>query len=157
MKIRPGPDWSEIELAELEYMKGQIIRGRGQSIEAETSFLKIVELLEPKILSNPEIYHFYPLLAGSYTGLGQHEEAVELCRSGLANDKIARDNMSSTRLRYELAVALVKAGKHDEAMVIMEELLGCPSTLNMGRLKTDPAWDPLRDQPRFQKLIADNP
>ncbi len=90
-------------------------------------------------------------------GLNRHPEAIALCRRGLENDKIAGDSLDSGKIMTELAAALSNAGKEEEAIDLLEELLGRPSVLNLGRLKADPAWDPLRDNPRFQKLVTEKP
>ncbi len=152
-----GHDWSEIEIAELEYMKSQVLMRNGNLDAARSKFLRIVDMLEPRVIADPDIYFNYPLLAGAYMGLNRHPEAIALCRRGLENDKIAGDSLDSGKIMTELAAALSNAGKEEEAIDLLEELLGRPSVLNLGRLKADPAWDPLRDNPRFQKLVTEKP
>jgi serine/threonine-protein kinase len=44
-------------------------------------------------------------------------------------------------------------GEFDAAIDQLELLLSIPSTLSVPLLRLDPAWDPLRDHPRFKKLL----
>ncbi len=44
-------------------------------------------------------------------------------------------------------------GEHDKAIELLEQLLSIPSYVTKSRLKTDPSYDPLRDNPIFQELI----
>jgi hypothetical protein len=47
------------------------------------------------------------------------------------------------------------ANQADLAFEQLEILVKVPSHLNYGDLKTNPAWDPLRKDPRFDKLLAE--
>jgi TolB-like protein/Flp pilus assembly protein TadD len=57
--------------------------------------------------------------------------------------------------RYTAALAQIYAwtGESDEAFRLIDRLLGIPNGLTIPMLKLDPAWDPLRKDPRFQSLI----
>ena len=47
-----------------------------------------------------------------------------------------------------------KTGKKDAAFVELEKAARLPGYLNYGELKLDSVWDPIRSDPRFQKIIA---
>jgi hypothetical protein len=46
-------------------------------------------------------------------------------------------------------------GRYEEAIERLEYLLSVPSDLSVWRLRLDPAWDPLRGNPRFEALVAE--
>ena len=48
-------------------------------------------------------------------------------------------------------------GDFDSALAALPHLLEVPNGLTVGNLRIDPAWDPLRKDPRFLKLIAEKP
>jgi tetratricopeptide (TPR) repeat protein len=50
--------------------------------------------------------------------------------------------------------AYVRAGAADKALDLLERLLRIPGRLTPGRLRIDPSFGPLHDNPRFQRLIA---
>ena len=45
-------------------------------------------------------------------------------------------------------------GDNDRAINLITGLLQRPAALTVATLKLDPEWEPLRNDPRFQKLIA---
>ena len=52
-----------------------------------------------------------------------------------------------------LAEIYALTGESDEAIRLIDHLLGTPNGLTIPVLKLDPVWDPLRKDPRFQALI----
>jgi serine/threonine-protein kinase len=77
---------------------------------------------------------------------------VELC---LGHDAAA---IQAARQSVELTQIDAQAHAPDEALQLIARLLAMPAgtVMSVQRLKLDPVWDPLRKDPRFQKLIADN-
>jgi tetratricopeptide (TPR) repeat protein len=93
----------------------------------------------------------------AYAGLGRNEEAVRIAREAMAQDPLSEDALLGT-YRLELAaVIFARTGRVEEAIDHLEVLLSVPSETSAALLRLDPAWDPLRDNPRFQKLVEDEP
>ena len=55
--------------------------------------------------------------------------------------------------RARLAEIYAWVGEYDEAFRVLDHLLHTPNGMTVPLLKLDPAWDPLRKDPRFQALI----
>jgi serine/threonine-protein kinase len=47
-------------------------------------------------------------------------------------------------------------GEHDAAIDELENLLSIPSWISIWDLRLDPRWDPLREHPRFEKLVGED-
>ena len=60
-------------------------------------------------------------------------------------------------MQHQLARIYVLTGEPDRALDQLEPLLGMPYYITPGWLKVDPAFDPLRQHPRFMKLVASDP
>jgi hypothetical protein len=54
-----------------------------------------------------------------------------------------------------LAVVYAWTGEPDLAFETLSPLTKTPSGIYYGKLKLDPLWDPLRKDPRFEKLLAE--
>jgi serine/threonine-protein kinase len=92
-------------------------------------------------------------LALVYAGLGRKEDAI---RAGKAAVEVVQDPVEGPNRRESLAQVYVRLGEYDAAI---EELLYVCSTpltpFSCGEsLRIDPVWAPLRDNPRFQALLA---
>jgi serine/threonine-protein kinase len=52
-----------------------------------------------------------------------------------------------------LAAIYARVGERDRSLELLEKLVPVPNALDYGELKLEPAWDPLRNDPRFAKLL----
>ena len=67
---------------------------------------------------------------------------------------ITKDAADGTYPVGDLAYIYVMVGEHDAAIDQIEFLLDRPSdNISIPLLQLDPSWDPLRDHPRFKKLV----
>src|SRR5438067_2991919 len=91
-------------------------------------------------------------LAWAYAGLGEKEKALEQARQAITD----YDNDALSKPFAETALAIVQAqtGDIDSAIAALPHLLEAPNGVTVGNLRSDPIWDPLRNDPRFQKLVA---
>ena len=97
---------------------------------------------------DPQLHALYGL-ALAY--LGRNAQAVAEGRRGVTG------TINPNTLAYnqhQLARIFVLVGQPDQALDLLEELLKVPYLLSPGRLKIDPAFAPLRGNPRFEKLIS---
>ena len=93
------------------------------------------------------------LLGLSLAYLGRKEEAIREAKRELvshAQGCVHRGPTTST----ELARIYMLVGEPEKALDKLEPLLKIPYFLSPGWLRIDPNFDPLRDNPRFQKLAA---
>jgi serine/threonine-protein kinase len=69
---------------------------------------------------------------------------------------ISRDALAGPELVRFLAEIYVKCGNYDAAIDQIQTLLSVPSYMSVGLLRVDPIWDPIRSNPRFQRLLEGN-
>jgi len=93
-------------------------------------------------------------LALTYAGLGEKENALEQARQAVAD----YENDAIVKPAAEVALAEIQArfGDLDSAIAAIPHLLEVPTGITPADLRFSPFWDPLRDDPRFQKLCEDN-
>ena len=85
--------------------------------------------------------------------LGQKEEAIAEGKRAVELLPESQDALDGPQGTAALAEICAWTGEFDEAFRLLDHLLAVPSNITVPMLKLDPAWDPLRQDPRFQALI----
>jgi TolB-like protein/Flp pilus assembly protein TadD len=85
--------------------------------------------------------------------LGQKEEAIAEGKRAVELLPESQDALDGPQGTAALAEICAWTGEFDEAFRLLDHLLAVPSNITVPMVKLDPAWDPLRQDPRFQALI----
>jgi serine/threonine-protein kinase len=125
----------------------------GRRGQAEPACESSISHLEAEAAQRPYDYRLHSSLGQAYAAIGRNEEAVKAGQHASEMWPVSKDAMAGSGLAIELATILARVGDHDSAIDRLEFLLSIPSRLSLPLLRLDPAWDPLRDHPRFQELL----
>lgn len=127
----------------------------GQHDEARRTFFRAVQAIKPtpETVVTPDANGLPSLLALAYAGLGEKGEALQQARQAVKDYET--DAIQKPAAQATLAQIQALFGEHDAAIAVLPQLLQVPAGLTVATLKLDPMWDPLRKDPRFQKLIAE--
>jgi len=85
--------------------------------------------------------------------LGRKEEALREGRRAVELVRAEKDVMQEKSLVTNLAMIAACVGDKDLAFEELDSIIRLPSPLSYGGLKLFPWWDPLRGDPRFEKLL----
>ena len=86
--------------------------------------------------------------------LGRKAEAIREARQAVALLPVAKSALEGADALYCLAVVSAVTGEHDLALEQLEVLAKIPNGATYGDLCLNPFWDPLRSDPRFDKIVA---
>jgi tetratricopeptide (TPR) repeat protein len=125
---------------------GQLKKARAACNEAE-------RVLRRELAERPHDYRLWSSLGRALAILGRSDEAVRVARKSVEMVPLETDSIFGSHQMIELATVYAQVGEVDMSLALIDELLSIPSTLSVGLLRLDPAWDPLRDDPRFQALL----
>jgi serine/threonine protein kinase/tetratricopeptide (TPR) repeat protein len=87
-------------------------------------------------------------------GLGRKEEALSEGRRAVELVPVEKDALVGPTMIKYLAMIAAWTGDKDLACEQLAIAVRPPSTLSYGQLKLLPFWDPLRGDPRFEKIVA---
>jgi tetratricopeptide (TPR) repeat protein len=88
-------------------------------------------------------------------GLGRKEEALREGRRGVELLPVEKDASNGADMIQNLAIIAAWVGEKEIACEHLATAAKLAGTVSYGRLKLLPYWDPLRGDPRFEKIVAD--
>src|ERR1700736_3671243 len=88
-------------------------------------------------------------------GLGRKDDAIREGSRAVALVPVSKDAIDGADLILNLAAIYAWTGEKDLALKQLAEAARMPSTLNYGWLRLHPDWDPLRGDPRFEKIMEE--
>ena len=147
---------------ELRFWLGWAQEVAGDNAAAKASWLQARSELESFRQTQPENFALIQDLALINMGLGDKAAAFALAERAKAVNPTENDAMYGPFSTEILARIEARLGDPDRAVAALNELLSIPyrgplvwvRPITPALLELDPMFDPLRSNPRFQKLIA---
>ena len=137
-----------------DFLAVTIARAEGSEEGAKAAFEKAREKLEGVLRNRPDDPEALSELGLAYAGLGRKEDALRVSRRAVELLPTWRDAMEGPLFATMLAEVYAWVEDHDAALEQLAALVTRPAGPSYGELKFDPAWDDLRSDPRFDKIIA---
>jgi TolB-like protein/class 3 adenylate cyclase/Tfp pilus assembly protein PilF len=158
---KPDPALGYIN-GELRFWLGWAQEVAGDHAAAQESWRQARNELEPFLKEQPENYSLIGDLALTNIGLGDKAAAFELVERETAAIPMEKDAVDGPQPIEILARVAARMGEPDPAIAALQKLLLIPydaplapnPPLTPALLRLDPMFDPLRNDPRFQKLAA---
>jgi len=147
---------------ELRFWLGWAQEVAGDHAAAHETWRQARSELESFLKEQPENYRLIGDLALTNMGLGDKAAALALAERDMAAIPIEKDAIDGPGPIEILARVAAQLGKPDRAIAALQKLLSIPYEgalasnlpLTPALLRLDPMFDPLRDDPRFQKLAV---
>ena len=145
---------------EVRFWLGWAQEVAGDHAAAQESWRQARSELEPFLKEQPDNWIVIDDLALTNMGLGDKGAAFTLAEQGMAALPIEKDAVAGPYPIEVLARVAGQMGEPDRAIAALQKLVSIPYGTALGSnvpltpalLRLDPMFDPLRNDPRFQKL-----
>jgi TolB-like protein/class 3 adenylate cyclase/predicted Zn-dependent protease len=134
-------------------LRAQAYRLANDIAKANSSFQDALQILEKAVQENPLTAARHVLLGKVYAGLGRKDEAIREGKRAVELLPENKDALDGPKMSLGLARIYTMVGDANSALPLIEHCLSAPGPITVALLKLDPVWDPLRKDPRFQKLL----
>jgi serine/threonine protein kinase/tetratricopeptide (TPR) repeat protein len=135
-------------------VEGVIARMTNDDKTAQAAFTAAHAEQEKAVQVQPNYAPLLCVLGLIDAGLGRKEEALREGRRAVELLPVEKDAINGPLMITYLAMIAGWVGEKDLACEQLAIAIRPPSTVSYGQLKLLPFWDPLRKDPRFEKIVA---
>jgi TolB-like protein/Flp pilus assembly protein TadD len=135
------------------FLEGSIYMLQGDEAKARTALEHALVVSEQLLREAPDDPNRRGQHGVVLAALGQKEEAITEGKRAVELLPESQDAFDGPQVAAALAQIYAWTGEPDEAFRLLDHLFAIPNGLTVPMFKLDPAWDPLRKDPRYQALI----
>ncbi len=135
------------------FLEGSIYMLQGDEAKARTALEHALVVSEQLLREAPGDPNRRGQHGVVLAALGQKEEAITEGKRAVELLPESQDAFDGPQVAAALAQIYASTGEPDEAFRLLDHLFAIPNGLTVPMFKLDPAWDPLRKDPRYQALI----
>ena len=135
------------------YLVGFARKALHDEAGARAAFLKSKSLLEAQLKQSPDQAEIHVQLAKVLAWLGEKDSARVEAQRATELLPESKDAFGGPEIAAGVAEVHAILGDNGRAIEVLDGLLSRPSGVTVPLLKLNPAWDALRNDPRFQALL----
>jgi TolB-like protein/Flp pilus assembly protein TadD len=121
---------------------------------AQTALTAARTIFERTTREQPDYAQGWSYLGLTDAMLGRRDEAIQEGKRACEILPFTKDSWVGPVWISNLTAIYTWCGDKDAALEQLEKSVKLPTGITYGELKTSPDWDPLRGDPRFEKIIA---
>ncbi len=138
------------------FLEGLAARAGNDATSANTAFTAARVEMEKIVREQPDYAQALCGLGMIDAALGRKQDALREGRHAVELLPVTKDAMAGAELLTNLAIIYAWVGEKDLAIKQLKDLLPIPGPVCYGQLRLHPFWDPLRGDPRFEKLLEES-
>jgi len=136
------------------WCEGVVAQVRGDKVVAQVAFTSVRAEAAKLVADQPDYPEGLCVLGMADAALGHKDEAIREGRRAVELLPVSKDAIRGPLLIQYLAVIYAWTGEKDLALEQLSVVARIPSHLSYGHLRLHPYWDPLRGDPRFEKIVG---
>lgn len=141
------------------YFAGLTALAKKDQATAERQFALALPIFEKDLEQAPDSANRHANLGLLYAFMGKHDDAIRQGQLAVELKPLAKDANDGAIMLCCLALIYARVGENEQAIPLIERLLKTPGavdsvdySITTNDLKYRWEWDPLRSDPRFEKL-----
>jgi len=134
--------------------EGVVAQMRGDKAAARAAFTSARNEAAKLIADQPDYAEAFCVLGMADAALGNKEDAIREVRRATELMPVSKNAIEGALLIRYLAVVYAWTGEKNLACEQLTTAAKLPGFLSYGELRLHPYWDPLRGDPRFDKIVA---
>jgi len=145
------------------FLEGCISLAQGDTANAQKALEVARPVFEASMKEAPGSADRHANLGWLYSFMGRKDDAIREGQRAVELRPESKDAFDGAIMNCYLALIYARVGQKDLAIQLIERLLKTPGavdsvdySITISDLKYRWEWDPLRDDPRFQRLLAGN-
>ena len=137
-----------------DFWVGVVARLKGDETSARAAFMRARAQQEEEIRAHPDDAALLSELGLIDAGLGKKRRGTERrpARDGTGSPASKTNSLSQRKIDFAMICAWT--GERELALGQLEAFTKTPGFYTYGNLRLSPMWDPLRGDPRFEKIVA---
>jgi serine/threonine-protein kinase len=136
------------------WCEGVVAQMRGDKAAAHAAFTSTRTEAAKLVAEQPDYPEGLCVLGMADAALGHKEDAIREGRRAVELLPVTKDALVGPLLVQNLALIYAWTGEKDRAFEQLTIAAKLPGYLSYGELRLHPYWDPLRGDPRFDKIVA---
>jgi tetratricopeptide (TPR) repeat protein len=133
---------------------GLVARMKSDVAAAQAAFTEARAAQEQIVQTQPDYGPALCVLGLIDAGLARKEDALREGRRAIELLPVTKDSIDGAHMIEFFAIIAAWVGEKDLALQQLAIATQIPGTLSYGQLCLHPYWDPLRGDPRFEKIVA---
>jgi TolB-like protein/Tfp pilus assembly protein PilF len=142
------------------FFDGCIYLAQGDNLNAQKSFELARPAFEAAVKEAPASAYRHANLGWLYGFMGRKDDAIREGQRAVELKPESKDAVDGALMNCYLALIYARVGEKERAIPLLERLLKTPGavdsvdySITINDLKYRWEWDPIRNDPRFQKLL----
>jgi serine/threonine protein kinase/Flp pilus assembly protein TadD len=136
------------------WCEGVVAQTRGNTAAARAAFTNARTEIAKLLAEQPDYPEGLSVLGMVDAALSHKEDAIREGRRAVELLPVTKDTIIGAKLVGNLALIYAWTGEKDLAFEQLAIAARIPGDLSYGELRLHPYWDPLRGDPRFEKIVA---
>ena len=145
------------------YYQGRMALARGDIESAQRYFAAATPDAEKRVRDNPDVAERHAVLGLLYAYMQKKDDAIREARRAVELEPETQNAFHGANYAANLALVYALVGEPDQAVTLIERLLSTPgpvecsdfpNNITLADLRLRWEWDRLRNNPRFQQILA---